>query len=61
MVRLGLVVAVVGLVLWVLARPSPGRAEAPLDRSWQKRALRVLVIGLCIVWFGAVVAIGALR
>lgn len=61
MVRVGLIVAVVGLVLWVLARPAPGRAEAPLDRSWQKRALRILVLGLCVVWVGAMVAVGALR
>ena len=61
MIRLGLVVAVIGLVLWALARPAPGRPTPPLDRTWARRGLRALVIGLCVVWVGALVAIGVLR
>lgn len=61
MIRLGLVVVVAGAVLYVLARPRPGGDEAPLERSWRQRGLRVVLIGLAVVWVGLLVAIGALR
>ena len=61
MIRLGLVVVVVGAVLYALARPRPQGADAPLERSWRQRGLRVALIGLAVIWLGVLVAIGALR
>ena len=61
MIRLGLVVVVVGVVLYALARPSRRGGEAPLERSWRQRGLRVALIGFVVLWVGVLVAIGALR
>ena len=61
MIRLGLVVVVVGAVLYALARPRPQGTDAPLERSWRRRGLRVVLVGLVVLWLGTLVAIGALR
>lgn len=60
MIRFGLVVAVVGLVVWLVARPGP--AAGPLPQTlWQRRGLTVVVGGLVIAWLGLLVVVGILR
>lgn len=54
MVRFGLVVVVIGLLLYAPVRRRP-------TSGWRQRAVRVLVVGLCVVWVGAMVAIGVFR
>lgn len=61
MIRLGLVVVVVGGLLYALARPRRSGADAPLHRSWRTHGLRVALVGLGVVWLGLLVAIGVLR
>ena len=61
MIRFGLLVALVGTVLYVLARPRPGPDEAPLAPGWRRRGLRVVTVGFIVLWLGLLVAIGALR
>jgi hypothetical protein len=59
-IRFGLVVAVVGLVVWTLARP-PASAGAVPQTLWQRRGMTVVVGGLVIVWLGLLVVVGILR